>query len=181
MRQKWPKVKYLLVLGLCLVLMVIMNIYLVPRDSLSGQVFAASKKLLEIADNRDCAACHGGERVLPDGHDETKGMTDKTCKTCHNHKEQNLQGKVPLSHLHLWNGVSCRGCHGEVVSQKALTTDKCFSCHKSYQEVARLTKDLSTNPHESHFGNIECSQCHKAHNKSTLYCNKCHDFDFKVP
>jgi len=180
MQQKWYKAKCLPVLGLCLLFMIVVNVYLAQRDNSFDQVFAASK-LLEIADNGECAACHGGERVLPNGHDETKGLSGKTCKTCHNRKEQNLQGKVPLSHLHLWNGTSCRDCHGNADPRKALTTAQCLSCHKSYQEVAKLTKDLATNPHESHFGNIDCGQCHKAHQKSKLYCNKCHDFDFKVP
>jgi hypothetical protein len=180
MQQKRYKAKCLPVLGLCLLLMIVVNVYLATRDNPSGQVFAAPK-LLEISDNGDCAACHGGDRVLPDGHDETKGMLGKTCKTCHNRKERNLQGKVPLSHFHLWNGTSCRGCHGDGDPRNALTTAQCFSCHKSYQEVAKLTKDLAINPHESHFGNIDCGQCHKAHQKSKLYCNKCHDCDFKVP
>jgi len=179
-QQKGPILKYLPVLGLCLLLAAMANVYLVPGENLPGTAFAESKRL-EITDNGDCTACHGNDRVLPNGHDETKGMSGKTCKNCHSRKEQNLQGKVPLSHLHLWNGTSCRNCHGEATPRKAVTTAQCFSCHKSYQEVAKLTKGLATNPHESHFGNIDCGQCHKAHRKSELHCNKCHDFDFKVP
>ena len=103
-------------------------------------------------------------------------------KSCHNRKEQNLQGKVPLSHLHLWNGISCRNCHGEAISDQALTTAQCLSCHKSYPEVAKLTKGSAPNPHESHSGNVECGLCHRAHRKSESYCNKCHNFfDFRVP
>ena len=120
MQQKWYKAKCLPVLGLCLFLMIVVNVYPTTRDNPSGLVFAAPK-ILEISNNGDCAACHGGDRVLPDGHNETKGMLGKTCKTCHNRKEQNLQGKVPLSHFHFWNGTSCRGCHGNDEPRKALS------------------------------------------------------------
>jgi hypothetical protein len=176
-----PKLKYLSVLGLGLLLAVMTNVYLGSGESQTEKAFAESKRL-EIGDNGDCAACHGNDRVLPNGHVETKGLSAKTCMSCHSSKERNLRGKVPLSHLHLWNGISCRNCHGEAASHKALTTAQCISCHKSYPEVAKLTRGLAPNPHESHSGDIECGLCHRAHRKSESYCNKCHNFFyFRVP
>jgi hypothetical protein len=121
LQQKQLILKYLPVLGLGLLLTVMANVYLGSGENQDGTAFAESKRL-EIADNGDCAACHGDDRVFPNGHEETKGLSGKTCKSCHSRKEQNLRGKVPLSHLHLWNGIFCRNCHGEAASHKALTT-----------------------------------------------------------
>ena len=181
MQQKRPISKYLPVLGLCFLLTVMANVYLGSGENQAGTAFAESKRL-EITDNGDCGACHGNDRVLPNGHVQTKSLSGNPCKGCHSRKEQNLWGKVPLSHLHLWNGISCRNCHGEATSHKALTTAQCLSCHKNYPEVAKLTRGLTPNPHESHSGNIECGLCHKAHRKSESYCNMCHNFfNFRVP
>jgi hypothetical protein len=180
-QQKRPILKYLPILGLGLLLTVMANVYLLSGENQAGTAFAESKRL-EITDNGDCAACHGNDQVLPNGHVETKGLSGKTCMGCHSRKDQNLRGKVPLSHLHLWNGTSCRNCHGEATPYKALTTAQCISCHKSYPDVAKLTRGMAPNPHESHSGDIECGLCHKAHRKSESYCNKCHNFfDFRVP
>lgn len=30
------------------------------------------------------------------------------------------------------------------------------------------------NPHTTHYINLECSDCHKAHRASVLYCTQCH-------
>ena len=42
---------------------------------------------------------------------------------------------------------------------------------KSLQEA---TADLDWNPHVAQHGEIECSECHKAHRASTVYCGQCH-------
>lgn len=30
------------------------------------------------------------------------------------------------------------------------------------------------NPHDSHAGQLKCTECHKEHSKSSLYCLECH-------
>lgn len=42
------------------------------------------------------------------------------------------------------------------------------------------TKDLTLNPHIAQHGELECSDCHKAHRASVLTCTKCHE-DADVP
>lgn len=165
---------------LCLLMMVVANLYPAKANNTAKPVPAAAK-LIEVSNNQDCAACHGGKQMLPKGHAETKSMDGKDCKTCHTRDKHSLWGKAPLSHLHLWNGKTCRECHPGGEPKKALTTEQCLSCHKSQEAVAKLTKDMGVNVHKSHMGSNECSQCHQAHGKSTLACGKCHDYDFKVP
>lgn len=86
-----------------------------------------------------------------------------------------------LADRHAARKIDCQGCHDAGGAPKAVLSEKCLTCHKSYEHMGELTKGLAINPHDSHFGKIECLQCHNAHKKSTLYCNKCHDYDLKVP
>lgn len=55
------------------------------------------------------------------------------------------------------------GCHvtasGEVYTRETLT---------------ELTADLAFNPHDWEHGYPECSECHKSHRASVLYCTRCH-------
>ena len=55
------------------------------------------------------------------------------------------------------------GCHvtesGEVYTRQTLT---------------ELTADRDFNPHDWKHGQIECSDCHKSHRASVLYCTRCH-------
>ncbi|WP_165657647.1 cytochrome c3 family protein, partial [Sutterella wadsworthensis] len=43
------------------------------------------------------------------------------------------------------------------------------------------TAKVEPNPHYSHLGDVNCTDCHKGHKKSELMCNSCHQFDLKVP
>jgi hypothetical protein len=103
-----------------------------------------------------------------------------------------------LDHKHEQSGVACLECHQVTVQQekkhlakfnkkaykvpleeREYSNDLCFRCHGSYQEIIERTKDykgkgLSRNPHESHYGEIDCNLCHKAHRASIDYCSQCH-------
>jgi fumarate reductase flavoprotein subunit len=93
---------------------------------------------------------------------------------------KNMAASPLLADRHATKKIDCQGCH-DPGPPKAVSFDRCFKCHQSYKHVASLTEDLAVNPHESHFGEIECLECHKAHKKSGLYCNKCHEFKMDVP
>lgn len=48
-------------------------------------------------------------------------------------------------------------------------------CHDGTRsDLTALTADLSFNPHDWHHDDIECSDCHKSHRASVLYCTECH-------
>ncbi len=80
----------------------------------------------------------------------------------------------------------CDSCHtadGEL-SNDSLTYEnqQCVSCHGTMKEVAEQTKHEHYNVHDSHFpGDVACTSCHSAHEKSMNYCDSCHSFEFDMP
>ena len=123
------------------------------------------------------------------------------CAACHTDYYQNwADPDVPysLSHAHSEMGVSCQACHqrtvgeavGEVVNyitgnyyspipKTTLSMDNCFACHGDYEQVIALTSEEVTNkyrnPHDGHWGELECNTCHNAHQDSYNYCEDCHE------
>ena len=100
-----------------------------------------------------------------------------------------------LAHAHAEENVTCLECHEPTIQQqvdeliKFVTKDYenplkerkfdqewCLRCHEhgSYEELIERTKDLTRNPHDSHYGEMECRICHKVHRASEDYCAQCH-------
>lgn len=49
-------------------------------------------------------------------------------------------------------------------------------CHdESRSDLTARTAGLAFNPHDWHHNNIQCSDCHKSHRASVLYCTQCHE------
>ena len=84
-----------------------------------------------------------------------------------------------LADVHAAQGVVCTACHGAKPGSE-VTTAKCESCHGNYDKLIPLTDKGAVNPHESHLGEPDCSQCHHIHKKSEAACNQCHDFAIKM-
>ncbi len=79
-------------------------------------------------------------------------------------------------------GFTCKNCHKESDPKdyKALSTNECLSCHKSYSNLAELSAHLGydDNIHSSpHYPKMDCNICHKSHKQSTNYCVMCHSQD----
>ena len=55
----------------------------------------------------ECKACHADKDVLPQGHVDTDEMAGKDCDACHSAKQTSLRTKMPLSHKHQLNGLTC--------------------------------------------------------------------------
>ncbi len=56
-------------------------------------------------------------------------------------------------------------------------------CHEGIGSLADLkesTSDLKRNPHESHNGDQNCTNCHQIHEQSMMMCTQCHA-DAEVP
>ena len=85
-----------------------------------------------------------------------------------------------MDHAHAVKKISCGDCHGGFFPEERASDENCLKCHKSHQHMAQLTKNVKPNPHDSHLGEIRCTICHKAHEKSVYYCNQCHTFDSKL-
>ena len=131
----------------------------------------------------------------------------ESCTSCHVIKPyvESWKNSAFLDHQHSKSGIGCLECHQLTAEQqkdnvtkferKAFKTpldqrqypnDFCLRCHGSYKEVAERTRDfqkknLSMNPHESHYGEIDCSLCHKSHKPSVDLCSECHPAVVKKP
>ena len=86
-----------------------------------------------------------------------------------------------LDHKHAANGTNCRSCHETDFPDTRSSMDQCLSCHISYEHVAEFTSEVEPNPHSSHYEDLRCTLCHKAHQASELYCNTCHKFEIEIP
>lgn len=87
-----------------------------------------------------------------------------------------------LDHRHAQQSVTCRLCHAMFFPEEEAAMEQCINCHGTYEHLAELTGETSpVNPHESHLGELKCNVCHKAHEESVLYCNKCHVYDLEAP
>lgn len=99
-----------------------------------------------------------------------------------------------LAHAHNLKGVVCQDCHARTLTESVtevvdymtradlfplqgtrLPNTACFKCHGSYEAITRKTKDLKRNPHNGHWSQMECGECHRSHRDSSVYCETCHD------
>ncbi|NIN65562.1 MAG: hypothetical protein GTO63_12870 [Anaerolineae bacterium] len=46
--------------------------------------------------------------------------------------------------------------------------------------TAHLESEAGANPHDSHYGEMECPLCHKMHRESEDYCAWCHAFGWEI-
>jgi fumarate reductase flavoprotein subunit len=87
------------------------------------------------------------------------------------------QTKPFLGERHVANGLECSACHGEGEKKDPVKSDKCLTCHTSFEEVAKQTMDWNPNPHSNHVvesGDVECTSCHHGHKPSEVFCHSCH-------
>lgn len=144
----------------------------------------AAPKRIPTAKAGDCAACHGSERVLPEGHGDTKAINYQGCLPCHEKTGKgSLRTKVPGSHVHNLAAVTCEKCHGKGKKPEAIEMKQCVACHNPGKLVEKTAKVKPENPHTSpHYGDsLDCNLCHHQHGKSENYCNQCHTLNFVVP
>lgn len=131
----------------------------------------------------NCVACHESGEVLPQEHGDTRDMTGNECDSCHGRSGLSLRTKIPLSHIHQLEGVSCKGCHEEPASVNAVDSKACQKCHSDEEALIGVVKELEINPHFSpHEGKFpDCNRCHHQHKSSENYCAKCHNLEYVVP
>ena len=131
---------------------------------------------------------------------------DMDCTACHvmDPYVDSLQDPNRLAYAHAQEGLACLDCHeleaveqvheqavaGTSIEERKVEMDVCFDCHvpnehTSYEEIIKLTSDLESevgaNPHDSHYGEMECRICHKMHKQSEDYCAQCHSWGWEVP
>lgn len=134
-------------------------------------------------------------------HTEAEGVSEDTCLTCHKddgsgniiisstknvvfpkedmeflvEKYSTWNDSNELAEYHRLAGVGCSDCHTNYdYDDYDAVVDKCKGCHGDYPELAPKTKDKERNPHQSHFGNLNCAKCHQVHEPFKDFCDKCH-------
>ena len=45
--------------------------------------------------------------------------------------------------------------------------EQCKACHGDYSKLAKMTENLDPNPHHSHLGDVNCTDCHKSATSAT--------------
>jgi hypothetical protein len=144
------------------------------------------------------AAALGGTMRL-----KSRAQTTEYCANCHVIAPyyNSWKSSPYLAHTHEELGLVCQDCH--VRTARAAMTElvknvtheyeiplkehrvrpaECLSCHGSYAALANRTKNLKgpdgfplgRNPHDSHWGQIDCGICHKMHRASVDLCAGCH-------
>lgn len=85
-----------------------------------------------------------------------------------------------LPPYHAKAGVHCFDCHREEKpTQKAVASESCMACHGDYPAMKAVTKDAKPNPHDSHEGEIACTECHRQHKPPVVKCLACHEGKYK--
>jgi hypothetical protein len=94
-----------------------------------------------------------------------------TCLDCH---QPTIKQQVEEVVSHMTNDYS------EPLRERKMPIETCLSCkeHGTYQEMVAVTQPLEEtwgwNPHNSHWGEMECHLCHNTHRPSANYCASCH-------
>ena len=120
------------------------------------------------------------------------------CATCHAMQPylESWNGSELLAHTHAAEDIACLDCHEPTIQQQVeefvanvtghyseplrerkFPKEGCLACHEhgSYAELVTVTQDWERNPHNSHWGEMECYLCHNMHRPSVMYCAQCHD------
>ncbi len=134
------------------------------------------------------------------GEESAYSKDPRSCGNCHLIKPyvETWLNSDFLDHRHEKSGIGCSECHvltaqetdrnvknfqhknfKSPLEEREYSNDLCFRCHGDYEEIIERTKDyakkgLTRNPHKSHYGEVDCSLCHKAHRTSIDYCAQCH-------
>lgn len=130
-------------------------------------------------------------------------QTPEYCAGCHTMTPYYNTWKSSsfTAHTHEQLGLTCQECHTRTVrdgwreilstathsfdvplKDNKPRTETCLRCHGSYEIVAARTQKLigrdgfalGRNPHDSHWGALDCGICHKMHKPSVDFCSRCH-------
>ena len=84
-----------------------------------------------------------------------------------------------LAVSHKAQGKDCMACHVPTLSEQMSEGMNWVTGNYVYPLEERDTEML-TEAHQPQHGEIECSECHKAHRASVMYCTQCHS-EAEVP
>ncbi|MEG0071442.1 MAG: cytochrome c3 family protein [Raoultibacter sp.] len=126
-----------------------------------------------------------------------------------NYVEGYYHDSTLLAATHKSANVSCLECHEATINEQitegiswvsgdfetdeagnlatvGVNADQAFCASSGCHDMAKVTASTQdwggvagVNPHNSHQGQLDCSNCHSVHGTSNMFCNTCHDW--KVP
>lgn len=144
------------------------------------------------------AAAGGGTLWL---HDRL--TTTEYCATCHTIKPyyDTWESSDFTAHAHAKAGIACQDCHPRTtqdglrelvvnathsdpvpIQDHKVRAEECLRCHGTHEVLATRTANLlgpdgyvlGRNPHDSHWGPLDCGTCHNMHKPSVDFCSNCH-------
>lgn len=129
--------------------------------------------------------------------------TTEYCAGCHvvARYYETWDASAFTAHAHRQAGIACRDCHprstkdalrelavnavrgvDRPIEEHKVQAAECLRCHGSHETLASRTNSLigpdgyalGRNPHDSHWGPLDCGVCHKMHKPSVDFCSNCH-------
>lgn len=113
-----------------------------------------------------------------------EGGADATCLSCHvpTLSEQISEGMTWVAGNYVYPLYERSA--SELTEARGVESDEfCLneSCHNiTRDDLIELTSDKERNPHVAQHGEVACTECHKAHRASVMYCSECHT-DAEIP
>lgn len=141
------------------------------------------------------AACNRGVSMIKEPPSTTASFVwnpHAHCADCHASKVKSMADTTLLASKHAAAGNKCLDCHDAAdlqtvhenviattpgVTKKKYPQAHCLKCHGSYTAIIELTKGRTRlNPHDSHYGEVECIICHNVHTAKSpdAFCVSCH-------
>ena len=122
-----------------------------------------------------CSPCHVMGAYV-DGYDHGELLANKhkeahvDCIDCH---ENGIEDKVQETIWYVTDDFD------NPPAKRHFDNKMCTKCHSDMDAlIAKSDKGNGVNPHNSHLGDLTCSDCHKMHKQSKAACQNCHDFEF---
>jgi hypothetical protein len=96
-----------------------------------------------------------------------------------------LYAQNKITGKHLENSLTCKLCHETDKPSSSATKAVCINCHGEIVKIPLREgfvegRQVKFNVHDSHYGEIDCLNCHKIHSIGKLMCNECHHFEITV-
>ena len=144
-------------------------------DKWGNQVADASSMLAPVHAQEDitCVGCHVPQ--MSEQVTEGFGWLTGSYSVVQTVDERFVPEEKSLSDLTAARGIASEafclnsGCH---VNDDGSTMTR--------DDLVEKTSYMKRNPHVQEHGEVACSECHKAHRASTVYCSKCHS-DATIP
>ncbi len=132
----------------------------------------------------DCFSCHA---VTPEGMVVFPGKSVQICRSRMSVLKSHIRSSMSagsnlLGQHHYQQGISCRECHADYLTEVLASNVQCVKCHGGYNEMIKKTEKslYENNPHYApHMPGLRCAACHRAHREFKDICTPCHEYGYR--